>query len=235
MSTSHTVLLRDSQSLPNRQRIKPTNAEYDRISFEHLKARCIVTPTGCWEIQGLRYQSKGMTHAGYGIFSYRGRGIRAHRAAYMIAKGPIPPGHVVAHRCDNPPCCNPDHLFTCTESENILDAVSKKRDRQTRKATCPRGHEYDYVWTKGNRRKCSKCDRIRHRMAAGWSFEEARDTPVVAPGQKTERRVIGVLKRTHGSDDTVSTDADYDGAPYCSDCGARKREHCKCPPRPRND
>lgn len=28
---------------------------------------------------------------------------------------------------------------------------------------------------------------------------------------------------------------DYDGAPYCSDCGARKRQHCKCPPRPRND
>jgi hypothetical protein len=30
-------------------------------------------------------------------------------------------------------------------------------------------------------------------------------------------------------------DSEYDGAPYCSDCGARKRQHCKCPPRPRND
>lgn len=52
---------------------------------------------------------------------------RAHRAAWVEASGPIPLGILVCHRCDNPPCCNPAHLFLGTQSDNIKDGYAKGR------------------------------------------------------------------------------------------------------------
>jgi hypothetical protein len=45
----------------------------------------------------------------------------------MITHGDIPPGLFVLHRCDNPPCCNPDHLFLGTDQDNVRDAKRKGR------------------------------------------------------------------------------------------------------------
>lgn len=157
--------------LPPRQAIKPSNPDYDRISFEYLKAKCIVQPNGCWEIQGVRHRSKGMrdpNHPGYGDFSYRGKNMRAHRAAYIMAKGPIPTGYVIAHSCDNPPCCNPDHLSAKTELENAAEMIEKRRNYEQRRTQCPQGHPYDehntlWVRAKSGRmaRQCKACNR-RH-------------------------------------------------------------------------
>ncbi len=58
--------------------------------------------------------------------------VRAHVAAYQILVGPIPPGHHVLHTCDNPPCCNPAHLFTGTQTDNVRDAILKGRQPDTR-------------------------------------------------------------------------------------------------------
>ena len=81
---------------------------------------------------------------GYGQFSNGwGKTITAHRFAYQLAKGPIPAGMVVCHSCDNPACCNPDHLWLGTRSENQLDMVAKNRDVNTRKTHCSRGHEFN--------------------------------------------------------------------------------------------
>ena len=54
---------------------------------------------------------------------------RRSREAWELANGPIPDGMFVCHTCDNPPCCNPAHLFLGTPSENVLDAVAKGRWR----------------------------------------------------------------------------------------------------------
>jgi hypothetical protein len=55
---------------------------------------------------------------------------RAHIAAYLIANGQLPKGKYVCHTCDNPPCCNPSHLFLGTAKDNYED--SKAKDRHSR-------------------------------------------------------------------------------------------------------
>ena len=53
--------------------------------------------------------------------------VGSHRFAFELFNGPVPPGQQVCHRCDNPPCCNPAHLFLGTPSDNVQDAIRKKR------------------------------------------------------------------------------------------------------------
>jgi hypothetical protein len=61
------------------------------------------------------------------MVNYRRKMERAHRVAYMLVKGPIPPGKLIMHSCDNPPCCNPDHLSVGTIADNAHDMKSKGR------------------------------------------------------------------------------------------------------------
>lgn len=53
--------------------------------------------------------------------------LLAHRWAYDYYVGPIPKGEKVCHKCDNPPCVNPDHLFTGTQKDNVRDCIDKGR------------------------------------------------------------------------------------------------------------
>lgn len=80
--------------------------------------------TGCWPwTAGVRRKDEG-----YGAF-WMGRKHRpAHRVAWELTFGGITdPEMVVCHRCDNPPCCNPSHLFLGTQLQNNDDKVAKRR------------------------------------------------------------------------------------------------------------
>jgi hypothetical protein len=92
------------------------------ITKELIMSRCKLNPvTGCWEWCGARHKY------GYGEIRNGKKGVRVSRKAYELWVGPIPHGIKVCHRCDNPPCCNPEHLFLGTHKENIEDAARKGR------------------------------------------------------------------------------------------------------------
>lgn len=69
----------------------------------------------------------GMFSNSYGQFRLGAHKVRAHRAYYARVVGPIPDGLRVLHRCDNPPCCNPSHLFLGTDADNAADRSAKGR------------------------------------------------------------------------------------------------------------
>lgn len=81
----------------------------------------------CWPWTG------GTDGKGYGLVNSAPNGeTRAHRAAWVHYCGPIPDGVYVLHRCDNPPCCNPRHLFLGTQQDNMNDMYAKgRRQRRT--------------------------------------------------------------------------------------------------------
>lgn len=83
-------------------------------------ASLVHTKTGCWEWSGCR------DSAGYGITT---GGEQAHRVAYRMKTGHDAGKLCVLHRCDNPPCCNPAHLYEGTKGQNVRDAVERGRWR----------------------------------------------------------------------------------------------------------
>lgn len=92
--------------------------------------------TACWLWQGGHRD-----HHGYGNF----RGHATHRVSWALSNGPIPDGLIVCHKCDNPPCVRPSHLFVGTIGDNTRDMVQKGRaawQGRPRKTHCVNGHEY---------------------------------------------------------------------------------------------
>lgn len=90
------------------------------------KRVAIGAPDECWPWLGFT-DAKG-----YGRIKVNNANYGTHRLAYELATGRAPGDLFVCHHCDNPPCCNPAHLFLGTTLDNIRDAMSKGRLRNLR-------------------------------------------------------------------------------------------------------
>jgi hypothetical protein len=127
----------------------------------------------CWLWTG------GTARKGYGAFTVHTTGgnktLVAHRFAWRVTKGRIPRNLFVLHKCDNPPCVRPSHLWLGTQLDNIHDCIKKNRHRAAVKPEsyarlefCRRGHNLSVtgIWYKSRppymQRQCSRCTKLRY-------------------------------------------------------------------------
>lgn len=100
-------------------------AEHDYLTLEGIRAKSLLSTNGCWEWQGWKGRD------GYGRFRRRPFEYLVHRVSWCLTNGVEPnalkSSDVIMHTCDNPPCCNPDHLRLGTHSQNHADMVAKGR------------------------------------------------------------------------------------------------------------
>jgi len=98
----------------------------DRFWAKVDKASGLGPQGTCWEWQA------SLNSDGYGNIGIEQMTDRAHRLSWRLHYGPIPDGLSVLHKCDNPPCVRPDHLFLGTQADNVHDMQAKGRDRKSR-------------------------------------------------------------------------------------------------------
>jgi hypothetical protein len=143
----------------------------------------MVSGDACWEFQG--------SCDPYGHLSYQGKRIRGHVLAWKLTNGPVPSGLCVLHKCDNPPCCRPDHLFLGTRADNTKDMRAKRRNFVGE--GCP--------WAKLTARQVASI-REAYKQALFTMSELARAFEV---DKKTISRIINekVWRTGHGPEATV--------------------------------
>lgn len=180
----------------------PTEKERNE-TFARLFSHRVITTNGCWEWTGY------VNPFGYGEMSFQCDNWRVHRLSWLLHKGPLPPALYVCHTCDNRKCFNPEHMFLGDHLANQQDKHRKGRCPQKAKKTCPHGHPYDeentYVCNRGFR-ACRTCQRIRQRVQAGWTQEQAETLEVTPHGQ---RPVNGHFKPKRKRDGLTENESDH--------------------------
>lgn len=117
----------------------------------------------CWEWTGHKQQK------GYGVLGYLRMNASAHRIAWLLTNGPA--GRMqVLHKCDNPGCVNPSHLFLGTNEDNVRDKVAKGREYHPPiKTHCAKGHPRSgdnlYIEPASGHRRCLICKKETGRIA----------------------------------------------------------------------
>ena len=125
----------------NSCRLESIHQEAQGRVMERLWSKIAVTPdpSQCWDWMASTFDN------GYGQFKVGTKNWRAHRFVWTMVHGPIPDDLVVCHRCDNPLCCNPDHLFLGSNRDNSQDMVSKGRQRGNKGEHSVRGSNHPHA------------------------------------------------------------------------------------------
>jgi hypothetical protein len=163
---------------------------YHALWMDRVRRKVVVNERGCWVWQGRR------TSNGYGQIGYRNRTAILHRVVYEVHnRVKLGRWEYACHSCDTKLCCNPNHLWKGTPKDNQVDCVMKRRNSELNVTHCPQGHPYDeqntYVKPAASGRPsrgCKACGRIRQRIKAGWTPEQAAQLPVTPHGHRVVRR-----------------------------------------------
>lgn len=114
--------------------------------FEHL----VVKKRGCWDSRAKSTMKEGYIRIKFREFGPQG--MLFHRFSYQKYCGPIPIGLFVLHKCDNPRCSNPKHLFLGDNGDNVRDAVKKGRHKRG----SYRIENHPEVWPRGETHHSAK-------------------------------------------------------------------------------
>ena len=138
-----------------------------------------MTGSSCWVWTG---GTRGDGGQRYGKITVKGRAISAHRFSYELHNGTIPGtpgahGSCVCHRCDNPLCVNPAHLFLGSHLENMQDKKAKGRDTSANKTHCRHGHvrNTDNTYTtRTGLKSCRVCHRLNEQRRRAQNRDKER-------------------------------------------------------------
>ena len=103
---------------------------------ERFWSRTKRVESGCLEWQGSKFSQ------GYGVFYNDKKLLKAHRVAFHLSVSPIPDGLFVCHKCDNPSCVEPSHLFLGNAMDNNHDMMLKGRYKQGHRRNQPKGERH---------------------------------------------------------------------------------------------
>lgn len=184
----------------------PTNAPVSEAMESRFVAKVDRRgPDECWP------WLSGCDGNGYGSLSIGGKHTRATHIS-LILDGRSRPSkqHFACHRCDNPICVNPGHLWWGTQSENMRDAYAKGRVGGPRHTHCPQGHEYagDNVYINTNGwRECFTCKREQGRKHMRDHRERQKAAAAVAQASaaRANEIVAMLLTRLTASADPTET------------------------------
>jgi hypothetical protein len=159
--------------------MRQASRRYDCIEFGSDMVRKFLSKVKvndeCWEHQGPRNSTGRATH------NIGGQPLMAHKLAYRLFRGSIPDGMFVCHKCDNPICVNPAHLFLGTPADNAKDMVAKNRGWYSRgaangmaKLTVAQVNEIKAAYTGRNSKematKYGVTTRTIFRVVGGYSY-----------------------------------------------------------------
>jgi len=155
-----------------------------KTALERFYEKFEVADSGCWNWTAA---TVGL-HFNYGKFWLNGKYGKAHRASYILHVAEIPNGLWVLHKCDNPSCVNPEHLFLGSRQDNVNDMLSKKRGGQHKNPP------------KGDRRKDSKLTEaavrdILKRCSSGES--QSNVAKLYGVGQPTVHKIVHKQRWAH--------------------------------------